>query len=259
MVAIARNGAIISASSDFWSLLRIKSPVAHLSHLLSQTGNLFGSPAGGLVAALAKLIDATGGEGLTPYAGEEGEFRLMWRRLPGNNPITVVCLVPENNAGADSPAPISGAATTVDRELPNPAITLNLLSRALAACRKSRSSLCIARISLSAANNLPLRQQNPEVWRGVGRRLRQACRLSDLVGTTAEGDFVIILINTKRADTRAVTERILAQLQEWLQANYTAPYQIAVGHAAWAPGAGAATAERMLAEAATDRQPVTVS
>ncbi len=198
---------------------------------------------------LARVAAQAGPAGQLRVRHALGAFQLYWRRMEKAGFI-VVCLAPPEAAAGYAVEDTEGTTITGGtRELPGPDQTLALLGRAIAACRSTGASLALTRLHCQPeGTSAPLHSTEHELWRNLGRKLRATCRMSDLVGVTKEGDFLIILLGANLLDTQAVTHRVLGQLQSWLRQNVPMTIGISAGYAIWESGSGDVTPAALIAQ-----------
>ncbi|HHW10761.1 MAG TPA: hypothetical protein GXX29_12385 [Firmicutes bacterium] len=148
---------------------------------------------------------------------------------------------------------VSGSATQAvpgagGIQLPGPDQTCQLLQKAMEAGAASGTSIAVARLQvIDDGTRQPLYKTDIELWRQVARRLRALCRVSDLVGMTECGDYIIILLGADLHTAQTVTHRVLGQIEIWLRQNVGTPLQLAAGYAVWSPKERHVTPSTLLA------------
>lgn len=227
-VILDKSGAVIAASASYSRLL----------------GNPIGKAQRTSDTKLKTAFEQIVQQG---DAGEQrinlplGVWNISWQRI-ANTGFTVLNLTSQSSSSPAYKATedfivAAGASTW---ELPRPDQTLALLGRAITACASAEASLALARLHPSLeGSDESLHISDIELWRNLGRRLRATCRVSDLVGVTKEGDFLIILPGAGLNDTQTVTRRVLGQLGNWLRQSVPVAVAIAAGYATWKPADGA--------------------
>lgn len=226
-VVYSSDGQVIAAGDSFWQACGLAGPVLALNKL------------GSLGSTLQHIADTEEMlEGHLVYRGLSGPLCITWRQVKTTVGRTVyACLIPDSLISLPNsvPAP-SDTSSASGRDLPDPETTRNLLRRAASSCAKDNTPLCIARINISTTDNRFLIQVDREAWRNVGKKLRATCRMSDLVGVNEDGDYLVILINTKPQDAQAATRRVIGQLEGWSAANLAWPVRFTAGLATYQPG-----------------------
>lgn len=224
-ILIDAQGHISTASDSYWQLVG---------------GERMSMYRNELEVTLAKIANKEPPNGVQHFHSPQGTWQLYWQRHPAAA-FTIVMIVTEQVADfATGYMPPEEGPTTVSvgssRELPGHKQTIALLGRAISACAAADTSLALTRLRANLNDSsASLNTTDHEVWRNLGRRLRGICRVSDLVGATEEGDFLIILLGANLQDAKTVTHRVLGQLNSWLRQNALDNISLATGFATWEP------------------------
>lgn len=232
-ILLDAKGSISAASNSYWQLAEGRDE-------LKDT-----------LVSLTKKKELSGRQ---HFRNALGTWQLHWQRHPSSI-FTIVTIVTEQmTTPCVSCVPSEEgsvvASTSASRELPGPEQTIALLDRAIKACAAANASLALAhlRANLNDSESM-LSKADYELWRTLSRKLRAICRVSDLVGTTDEGDFLIILLGANLHDAQTVTQRVLGQLQTWLRQSIPTNISLAAGFSTWEPSIGAIEPALLIARA----------
>ncbi len=225
-VVFRTTGQVIAATPSFWQTAGAAKPSIYPAAL----------PAGSLSSALLASASGEGGDrGHQTYRSTEGDIRILWRSFPLEGGTTVVaCLVPESKASAPTAARPTDRESRPSDDFPDPRATEVLLEQAVTTCRQKRLPLSVALLRMTHSNGQPLCHVDAELWNSIARKLRALCRMTDLLGASQSGDFLIILIGATLHQAKIVTRRIMTCFDEWTSVN-TVFQHTEVRYVTWLP------------------------
>lgn len=233
----ASSGTVVLATPAFWSSIGISGSVSSLGELASKE----------IGYTLAQLTSSGQTRGQLFHRCPDGLIRIIWNRIHrAGQTYTVASVVPESDTAPSGAGPV---LQTSPLDLPDSQTMVGLLEQALSECAKRKVPVCIARLGMRLPDGRELREVYPDTWRSLGRRLRAACRMSDLVGFAGTGDYLVILVNCNQQQAHTVTRRVVARLNQWLSERLKHPVQICTGYADWPCNGKVTSATEMLAVA----------